>query len=113
MLLYSKSDNDVLKSSSNAGVSGNDKVQFRNIVNINSDTKDNKETVITTTDNNGNKVYYQGIAGTNGATVKGPRLIVDTRGLKQNEYYTVDDSIPNGAEVDKKILMTKKYLIIK
>ena len=78
------------------------KVQLRNIVNVYSNTKGNKEMVITTTDDNGNKVYHQGVTDDKGSTVMGSRLIADTRGLRQNEYYAVDNSIPDGAEVDRK-----------
>lgn len=106
----------------------NAKQQIRDIVNVGE--SGSKETVAIVKDKNGVKCYYQ--VETNpqtGEVMLGRRLAADTRGLRQDEYYTVDDTIGNGAEVDtdktvdgKKDVMTytikeddqkKRYTMIK
>jgi len=78
------------------------KQMLRDIVNIDSNTKGNKETVVMTKNEAGTKVYNQVVTDPEtGSSVMGTRLIADNKSGK-NEFYTVDETIPDGAEVDKK-----------
>lgn len=78
------------------------KQMLRNIVNVDSNTKGNKETIVMTENDDGVKVYNQAITDSNtGSVALGSRLIEDKK-FGFNEFYTVDDTIPDGAEVDKK-----------
>lgn len=75
------------------------KMEKRDIVNIGD--KGSKEVVVTTKNKDGVKVYRQAVQDpeTN-EIVYGSRLAVDTRGAKKNEYYAIDETIPDGVEVD-------------
>lgn len=75
------------------------KQELRDIKNIGA--KGSKETVVTTKNKDGVKVYHQVETDPKtGEAMLGKRLAVDTRGLKKNEYYAIDETIPDGAEVD-------------
>lgn len=78
------------------------KQMLRDIINIDSNTKGNKETVVMTKNDDGTKVYNQVVTDPKtGSSVMGGRLIADNKSGK-NEFYAVDETIPDGAEVDKK-----------
>ncbi len=75
------------------------KQELRDIKNIG--PEGSKETVVTTKNKDGVKVYHQVETDPDTGEAKmGKRLAVDGRGLKKNEYYAIDETIPDGAEVD-------------
>ncbi|MCM1009713.1 MAG: hypothetical protein NC390_02385 [Fusobacterium sp.] len=75
------------------------KMEKRDIVNIGD--QGSREVVVTTRNEDGVKVYHQVETDPETGEAKmGKRLAVDTRGLKKNEYYAIDETIPDGVEVD-------------
>lgn len=75
------------------------KQKLRDIKNVG--PEGSKETVVTTKNKDGVKVYHQVETDPKTGEAKmGKRLAVDGRGLKKNEYYAIDETIPYGAEVD-------------
>lgn len=85
------------------------KVKLRDIVNVGQEGS--KEAVVKTKEN-GAKVYHQAVTDPETGEMKmGQRLAVDRRGLRKDEYYTIDNTIPNGAEVDKKTVDGQKDIL--
>lgn len=85
------------------------KMKLRDIVNVGQEGS--KEAVVMTKEN-GAKVYHQAVTDPETGEMKmGQRLAVDRRGLRKNEYYTIDNTIPNGAEVDKKTVDGQKDVL--
>lgn len=75
------------------------KMQMRDIVNIGKEGS--KETVAISKNDKGVKCYYQVETDPKTGEAKmGRRLAADTRGLRQDQYYAIDDTIADGAEVD-------------
>ena len=89
----------------------NAKIQRRDIRNVGEEGS--KETVARVKDKDGNKVYYQVETDPETHEEKlGQRLIADPRGLKKNQYYAVDSSIPDGAKADLKTVDGQKDSVI-
>jgi len=89
----------------------NAKIQRRDIRNVGEEGS--KETVARVKDEDGNKVYYQVETDPETHEEKlGQRLIADPRGLKKNQYYAVDSSIPDGAKADLKTVDGQKDSVI-
>lgn len=78
----------------------------RDIVNIGDDGSEENVAMIK---KGGVKTYRQVV--TDGIPHLGQRLVADRRGLMKNEYYAVNESIPDGAEVDRKTVNGKKDVL--
>ncbi|MBR1681730.1 hypothetical protein IJ707_08070 [bacterium] len=89
----------------------NAKIKRRDIMNVGE--AGSRETVAKVKDADGNEVYYQVETDPETHQEKlGQRLIADPRGLKKNQYYAIDDTVPQTARADLKTVDGEKDKVI-
>ncbi len=83
------------------------KISSRDIINVGE--AGSKEQVLRVKHDDGTVTYHEVVTDKNtGGQSLGHRLVSNDRGWAKNEFYAVGDTIPNGAEVDPKMVDNQK-----